>query len=73
MLTVIDLDEAQIEAEAQAQQWEQDFQRAFNAPMLRMQAVMSLLALPDEMRSIVRGPLAEQGQQRVEKMRRMYG
>jgi hypothetical protein len=73
MLTVIDIDEATIEAEAVAQQWEREFQSAFTRPLQVMQATMSMLAVPPEFGQLVEGPLGARAQTRSEKMRRNYG
>jgi hypothetical protein len=76
MLTVIDIDEATIEAEAVAKQWEREFQAAFTRPLQVMQATMSMLAVPPELSGSVRGgdlKLAQRGTQRADKMRRNYG
>lgn len=55
MLTVIDLDAAMLAAQAQAAEWEADFQARWNGPLLQAQAVMEFLSLSpaeqDEMRS----------------------
>jgi hypothetical protein len=73
MLTVIDIDEATIEAEAVALKWEREFQAAFTRPLQVMQATMSMLSLPPDLHGSVRGgdvKLAQRGTQRAEKMRR---
>lgn len=72
MLTVIDIDEATLEAEATAEQWEQEFQRAFTGPARTLQAVQSFLSLPPEMAALVQGDrnLIERGRGRAETLRR---
>ncbi len=75
MLTTIDVDEAALEAEAIAQDWEAEFQRAFQAPLILARSLQAMLALPAEMRPLVQGDpkrLARVGQ-RLERMRRTYG
>jgi hypothetical protein len=69
MLTVIDIDEATIEAEAAAQQWEREFQDAFTKPLQVMRATMSMLAVPPEFGKLAEGPLSARAQARSEKMR----
>lgn len=68
MLTIVDVEEAGIEAEAIAAQWEQEFIRNFTVPLVRMQAVMGLLSLPPEVRAGVGGRLAGPAKQRIERM-----
>lgn len=69
MLTVIDIDEATIEAVATAKQWEREFQEAFTRPVQVMQATMSLLAVPPEFGKMIEGQLGARAQRRSEKMR----
>lgn len=69
MLTVIDIDEAAIEAEAVVKKWEAEFVQEFTRPLLVMQATMSMLAVPPEFGQLVEGPLSVRAQARSEKMR----
>lgn len=50
MVTILDIDEMTVLAQARAEQWEQDFQAEFREPELVMQGVMAHLQMTEEER-----------------------
>jgi hypothetical protein len=48
MLTVLDIDEADVESAAIISEWEAEFRERFNAPMAAAASIIELMSLPPE-------------------------
>lgn len=75
-LTTIDLDAAFALGQAQAQEWEQEFQLNWNGPLIEAQAVQMYLSLPPGDRAMLKQAdpeLAARLEMRVKELQRKLG
>lgn len=47
-LTILDIDESEIDSAAKIAEWEQEFQQRFTAPLEMARSIIELMSLPPE-------------------------